>query len=634
MTHNAWTPNVTDWRWHYDDGSETAANFAVAANTILRGTRSAKFTLRVLIAEVGGDTSGSDSFRLEFAIDGGAYNALTTSSTGVRAYDSSNLTDAGVTTQRLGSGTFVAGEVCEDGTTGSRGINASEETEIVWTCEFVGSELEGDTTWPTFRVARNDGGSWTTVASSGNGFNGGTLYTWGNDGILTNYSFEQDEFRFYDDDAGLNAATALDTENTNISRAQDTNTRLRVKARSGTGTNAQFNVPLRYRLRYSKNSGAYTVVDGSSTNIRASASSNFNENTDATTERLTAGAGTFRAGTGDESDGICGNDTLENVNLSAASAADKNELEWCFQVRSADTAGNDTFDFQFQISSDKGLIWEDADTYTSTGRLTVSAAVTRTITTSLSGLAQSLNETETVTLSGMAQVPNQTETVTLSGMAQEVDQELTVTLSGMIKKLDELRTAILSGMVQEQDLTQTVTLDARVAMVETIDTTLNSLVQSLDETVTTALNGLAKVSGETISATLNAEVVLGGATTKTISTTLNSLIQSLDELVTLSLNGLVQSTDEVVTTQLSGMAQEQNLTITTALSAYAAVLDQTISATLNAILQATITRTVTLNAVIGQLDETGIRTATMELFTGTPNVKLFDPGWPFGVRRH
>lgn len=140
------------YRFFNDDGSETTATVAAAENTALTKSINAanpRMVLRISLAETGaGSISGAstDDYQLQYSYDGGAYTNVTTSSSVVKGYDSSNLTNDGATTDNAnlsnaGSGSFVAGEVSEDGLVDNLQITANNFTELLFTLEIVHADV-------------------------------------------------------------------------------------------------------------------------------------------------------------------------------------------------------------------------------------------------------------------------------------------------------------------------------------------------------------------------------------------------------------------------------------------------------------------------------------------------------------
>ena len=170
-------------------------------------------------------------------------------------------------------------------------------------------------------------------------------------------TFVQTRGRWRNDNGGEVTATWKAAESTDVEFARDINVRLRlqVDVTVGTGTLA---TPT---LRYSHNSGAYTAVSASSSVIRASESPHITDGV-ATTALLTAAGGSFVAGSIDEVNGAC---------ASVSTASGYTEVEYVFQVRSADVAVGDTVDFRVYNNTTA------LNTYTVTPRVTIIAAGTK-----------------------------------------------------------------------------------------------------------------------------------------------------------------------------------------------------------------------------------------------------------------
>lgn len=153
------TLSQTAYRW-YEDGSEGgSADAGVAQSTAL--TRyldgNQNLGLRIRLQESGGAAGATtDDYQLQYSKNGGAFTNVTTSSSNVKGVNSTNLTDAGTTTNRLGagSGSFVAGEISEDGLVDDRQITASNYTELLYSLQLVAADL-ADNDVLTFRVLLN-----------------------------------------------------------------------------------------------------------------------------------------------------------------------------------------------------------------------------------------------------------------------------------------------------------------------------------------------------------------------------------------------------------------------------------------------------------------------------------------------
>ncbi len=92
-------------------------------------------------------------------------------------------------------------------------------------------------------------------------------------------------------------------------------------------------------LFYRKNGGTWTRVDGASSNVRASLNTVWADNV-ATTELLTAGAGAFQAGQGDEVDG--------QVPQTAILKTEYTEMIFSLDLREAELVDTDTIELRIQ----------------------------------------------------------------------------------------------------------------------------------------------------------------------------------------------------------------------------------------------------------------------------------------------
>lgn len=166
----------------------------------------------------------------------------------------------------------------------------------------------------------------------------------------------QKAFRFYEDgtEAG---STAIDAQNTNISEDNtgDSVVLLRILVEA-TGIAIDTEPDPDWRLQYSKNSGTWTNVTTTSSNVKGFASSNLTDG-GATTNRLTGGTGSFISGLISE-DGL--------ADGSDPQAGQYTEYLFALTLIDADTVNADTIDFR--LLRDGSTL----DTYTVTPRVTIS----------------------------------------------------------------------------------------------------------------------------------------------------------------------------------------------------------------------------------------------------------------------
>lgn len=165
MTHAAFTPAVDRFRF-YADGTESGSTPEAAENTNVSVAvdSNRKIHLRYRIQETGGASGATtDDYGLEFSRNGGAFTAVTASSSFVQADTASGLTDGAATTNRAtdgiadGTGSFVAGEQEEgNGVIEDHQLTANNFTEHVWALLLIAADLgDGDTL--DFRVTLNGG---------------------------------------------------------------------------------------------------------------------------------------------------------------------------------------------------------------------------------------------------------------------------------------------------------------------------------------------------------------------------------------------------------------------------------------------------------------------------------------------
>lgn len=171
-------------------------------------------------------------------------------------------------------------------------------------------------------------------------------------------SYEQEAFRFRNDDGTETTATWKAAENTNFTLLVDANQtfrlRIELQENNSTGTAAAFTI------RYSKNGAAYATVTTATSDIKLVASGTVADAT-ATTNQLTTSVKTHVNGQFDS------NGTVANITINNQST----ELEYCLQGVAANLVHGDTYDFRCYRGGTTAL-----QTYTRTPRLTVVKTVT------------------------------------------------------------------------------------------------------------------------------------------------------------------------------------------------------------------------------------------------------------------
>jgi hypothetical protein len=175
---------------------------------------------------------------------------------------------------------------------------------------------------------------------------------------------DQDGFRWRNDDGSETAATWAAARDANIESAPGANRVWRIRALINQSvTNANFDLAQAYRLRYSLNGGAYTVVPAQGTTgvpVRYFDSTHLTHQ-QATTELL-EGANTFRAGSVDEQ-GATATITW------ASNSREDSEMEFVIEIVDANVSVNNTLDFRVYRTTGDAL-----SAYSATPRLTVAVA--------------------------------------------------------------------------------------------------------------------------------------------------------------------------------------------------------------------------------------------------------------------
>ena len=134
------------FRGRNDDGSESAATWKAATNIDWTQNVDENFRIRLVIAATG-NLAGSTGFQLQYNLNVLGWNDVTNASSVVRSILSTHFADADPTTQQVGSGTFVVGEMDEnEGATGSISFNNPDETEIEYVCEIRSADVVNNDT--------------------------------------------------------------------------------------------------------------------------------------------------------------------------------------------------------------------------------------------------------------------------------------------------------------------------------------------------------------------------------------------------------------------------------------------------------------------------------------------------------
>lgn len=288
------------------------------------------------------------------------YTVPTVTPTTVVAYDNPNLTGTGPTTNRLGAGTgsFQAGEVCEDGNVNDIALNASAYTELLYSLKILKADVvAGDVI--RFRVLRNNATTGMTytqvptvnVIQTGTDWPATIADNWGSWTATSAATVDReplslDGFCFYADDAAPDTATALGPQNTQL---QLLNTDRLIQLRiliynSGLRTdNAD------WTLEWRALAGSFaTLPDGAgAVPLGYADSPNVSGATVTAVSRITTGTGTFFNGDATETA------VLPTVGLPAGRYT---EVVWVLKFNAAYAVVGDRFFFRITRYGDTALV--------------------------------------------------------------------------------------------------------------------------------------------------------------------------------------------------------------------------------------------------------------------------------------
>jgi len=167
-----WRQN--EYRWREDDGNETTATWPVLANNNLDidvSSGNVQQRLRFVIYEFGDNPETYLDGQMEYQLNAGAWTDMTTVSSEVKAFDSTNITNGGDTTAQI-IGTIISPNagIIEDGIGGDADFLGLDFVEVEYTIEFIAADL-ADSDAMLFRVkgldAYNSTGSATITKISG-----------------------------------------------------------------------------------------------------------------------------------------------------------------------------------------------------------------------------------------------------------------------------------------------------------------------------------------------------------------------------------------------------------------------------------------------------------------------------------
>jgi len=167
MTHDVFALDQASFRGREDDGSESTATWIDIADNDWTQKTDQNFRVRFLVQESGaGTASGTLDAQLQYNLGGAGWNNVTTSSSVVKAVasgDAGGPYDGTATVQRIGSGTFVAGTISEDGLAAQVSLSGDDETEIEFIITIIGSDVSDGNTLQLRITDASTTPSWTST---------------------------------------------------------------------------------------------------------------------------------------------------------------------------------------------------------------------------------------------------------------------------------------------------------------------------------------------------------------------------------------------------------------------------------------------------------------------------------------
>lgn len=145
MTHVNPILNQTDFRFRVNSGNEATATWLAVINTNISIDVDTSFRYRAVVAETAGATNPETvNLLLHFSLNSGAF-ILITGSTAIQFASFIGSSDGDATTQQVGSGSFVAGELDNTGAVANLDLQASE-TEMEYCLTIDSGQVANDDT--------------------------------------------------------------------------------------------------------------------------------------------------------------------------------------------------------------------------------------------------------------------------------------------------------------------------------------------------------------------------------------------------------------------------------------------------------------------------------------------------------
>lgn len=472
MGHVSAVTNQTDFRGREDSGNEATPTWIATANTNWSQDVDVDFRCRFVFAE----TAGADvtiTPDLEFNLNGGGWTTVG-AATAIQWGTFTGATDGDATTQLVGSGTFVAGELDSNGAYTDITLNNSE-SEMEY-CLTIDSAQVADT--DTFQLRVTDKGvaldTYTNTPTITVVEAAGVTATW-----------DQDRQQGFATDADWATASSLAALNIGFTVGLDTSFVIWIGIEETAGSTSSETPTFKAQYRRKPSGGSYGVwtdvgLSGTTLAVKSAVDAQLT-NRATLAQRITSG--TYRDGFGVDKDSIApwSTDVL-------AATQGNDWYEFAFST-DFDTAGTDHTpgagdEYQFRASIDPagGSTWQDLDTFTNTITVTIEGGgVTADLDVTLDDVTLSASASSTL-------AADLTATLGAATLSSTTSIDLTVTASIELDPLTVSSTAaidVLATLVETLDAmtlgsTGTVGNVSTGALSATLDDAILSAVGSSD----------------------------------------------------------------------------------------------------------------------------------------------------------
>ena len=366
----------------------------------------------------------------------------------------------------------------------------------------------------------------------------------------------QQLFRIRDDDGSETGATWLEDLNDDHTLSADNAFRIRfeIEETAGASEGAFY-----HEVYYSRNSGAWTLVEASDTYIRPELSSEFADGDDCTQQ---LGSGTFFT----NNNSMVEDGQTENLGLAASTHT---EQEYCMKFQWSAVSDEDTFDFRVERynGDTHGL---DLDGYTNTPRITIDkggvaevfGSATISPSATISNIPSKNTALASASLSATGDMDDVAATVSTTGAAtlsatatienipafREKFGSATLSASATIENIPSLNTCIGTAALSASATIENIPSFNTAIGLATLSATGTIVdipsISTIFAAATLSAEGLVEATGD-----VEAENEVFGSATISASGTISNIPSLITQLAsaTLSVTGAITNTPTLVT---------------------------------------------------------------------------------------